>query len=569
MNLYERLEVDPFPEYSNLLRAHGLDFHPFTTTHKVNPFPAALFTEPEQLETEIQSLLLAGKYVACLAFIKQNQLGDLLDSPVLLVYRALAMSFCCYARKEIEELLTLAEAVDTDQRHSGAIAAVRAQLKINLRDPYQAIEEFLQALEQLTEDDTIFRQHIVRNLGFAWMIKGELFQAARWYEDLLLSSYRLQDHHGILTAYHYLTNIRKIQGRLNEANIIYQKALAFIEDNGLEKRPHSIKILAGYGHLWIQWHALDQAKYHLQKAIQHAKSTDILLAQKAYQDLSEIFIREHDFRSALTIIQECRQHLQSRNSDYYFLINQELLAIEARIHLAMGRMDQANAWLKASGFEDLAPQAFYTKLGTKSGYFLPVVVSIYLKTGQYHRALDLIKTTLPKFLQTGANSYLIRGLNLLAITYQRLNQPPKAIKALLKAVDLAKPENNLGDFVFIGQDLLPLLYELIESGIETEFCGKLVNLASGLSAAESAETRYLNEVDPLSSREMDVLHLIASGMTNREIAGSLFLSANTIKSHSIKIYRKLNVNNRTQAVSKARLLGILPAKHPGSVNAST
>jgi LuxR family maltose regulon positive regulatory protein len=53
-------------------------------------------------------------------------------------------------------------------------------------------------------------------------------------------------------------------------------------------------------------------------------------------------------------------------------------------------------------------------------------------------------------------------------------------------------------------------------------------------------------------------------MTNQEIAKKLFLSTNTIKSHSIKIYRKLNVNNRNQAVSKARLLGILPGRPPGA-----
>ena len=58
---------------------------------------------------------------------------------------------------------------------------------------------------------------------------------------------------------------------------------------------------------------------------------------------------------------------------------------------------------------------------------------------------------------------------------------------------------------------------------------------------------------------MDVLKLISEGLTNQEIAQRLYLSTNTIKSHSIKIYRKLNVNNRNQAVSKARLLGILPS----------
>jgi LuxR family maltose regulon positive regulatory protein len=70
-------------------------------------------------------------------------------------------------------------------------------------------------------------------------------------------------------------------------------------------------------------------------------------------------------------------------------------------------------------------------------------------------------------------------------------------------------------------------------------------------------------MDPLSPREMDVLSLISKGMSNQEIANALFLSKNTIKSHNINIYRKLNVNNRNQAVCKAQLLGILPGKQQG------
>ena len=66
-------------------------------------------------------------------------------------------------------------------------------------------------------------------------------------------------------------------------------------------------------------------------------------------------------------------------------------------------------------------------------------------------------------------------------------------------------------------------------------------------------------VEPLSEREIEVLQLIAIGLSNREIASRLFLSQNTVKVHSRNIYGKLDVHNRTQAVARARVLGILPA----------
>ncbi len=65
-------------------------------------------------------------------------------------------------------------------------------------------------------------------------------------------------------------------------------------------------------------------------------------------------------------------------------------------------------------------------------------------------------------------------------------------------------------------------------------------------------------VEPLSEREIKVLQFIAEGLTNQEIVSRLYLSLNTIKVHTRNIYGKLGVNNRTQAVARARALGILP-----------
>jgi LuxR family maltose regulon positive regulatory protein len=66
-------------------------------------------------------------------------------------------------------------------------------------------------------------------------------------------------------------------------------------------------------------------------------------------------------------------------------------------------------------------------------------------------------------------------------------------------------------------------------------------------------------VEPLSERELEVLQLIAEGLTNPEIASKLYLSLNTVKVHTRNIYGKLGVNNRTQAVARARALGGLPS----------
>jgi LuxR family maltose regulon positive regulatory protein len=62
----------------------------------------------------------------------------------------------------------------------------------------------------------------------------------------------------------------------------------------------------------------------------------------------------------------------------------------------------------------------------------------------------------------------------------------------------------------------------------------------------------------LSQRELEVLHLMALGRTNQEIAQQLVVARGTVKAHAASIYRKLDVANRTEAAARARQLGILP-----------
>jgi LuxR family maltose regulon positive regulatory protein len=65
-------------------------------------------------------------------------------------------------------------------------------------------------------------------------------------------------------------------------------------------------------------------------------------------------------------------------------------------------------------------------------------------------------------------------------------------------------------------------------------------------------------IEPLSEREIEILQLVAEGLTNPEIAARLYLSLNTVKVHTRNIFGKLNVHSRTQAITRSQALGLLP-----------
>ena len=84
-------------------------------------------------------------------------------------------------------------------------------------------------------------------------------------------------------------------------------------------------------------------------------------------------------------------------------------------------------------------------------------------------------------------------------------------------------------------------------------------LLAAFAERDKAELRTPHSalVDPLSQRELEVLHLIAQGFSNQEIGARLFLAVDTVKGHNRRIFDKLQVQRRTEAVAKARSLNLL------------
>jgi LuxR family maltose regulon positive regulatory protein len=84
-------------------------------------------------------------------------------------------------------------------------------------------------------------------------------------------------------------------------------------------------------------------------------------------------------------------------------------------------------------------------------------------------------------------------------------------------------------------------------------------LAAFPALEPAAQELQAEMVEPLTERELEVLQLVAEGLSNKEIAQRLSISLRTVKWHTSNIYGKLGVKNRTQAVAKARSLAVLPA----------
>ena len=153
---------------------------------------------------------------------------------------------------------------------------------------------------------------------------------------------------------------------------------------------------------------------------------------------------------------------------------------------------------------------------------------------------------------------LIEILVLLTLALQATNKLAQALEILAKSLALAEPEGYIRIFVDEGEPMRLLLAQWLAHASAGPLRSYVIHLLSQFDAEPHAVTAVQEKVsptgdlvEPLSQRELEVLHLMALGRTNQEIARQLIVAPGTVKAHTASIYRKLDVANRTEAVASA------------------
>jgi LuxR family maltose regulon positive regulatory protein len=146
--------------------------------------------------------------------------------------------------------------------------------------------------------------------------------------------------------------------------------------------------------------------------------------------------------------------------------------------------------------------------------------------------------------------------------FKARQQTAAALAELKLALSLAEPGGLTMIFVSKGTLVAELLEKILavkKRDFDDATAGFSLSYAKKLLSRFKAVTPPKIEglMEPISERELEVLHLIAAGLSNREIAGKLFISLNTVKTHTKSINSKLSVNSRTKAVARAKDLGLL------------
>jgi len=438
-----------------------------------------------------------------------------------------------------------------------AIAAFRAAQSWILGDGAGAIRHARQALELAGAADHHRRGAASGVLGLASWATGDLEQAHGWWlasqESLERAGY-YSDMRGCALA---MADIRIAQGRLSEAMSTYERGLLAGSTTGPGKGPATV--LRGAADMHVGIAGLLRERNDLAGALEHLEASRALgehlgLPQNRHRwhiALAGVREAQGDLGGAVTLLDEAERLY---NGDLFPEVR-PIAALRARVLAAQGRVGDAIRWAREGG---LSADDDLDYLHELEHLTLARVLLAQHRAeggqGPLHEAGRLLERLQHAAEEGGRTGSVIEILVLLARAHQASGEVLAALDSVHTALTLAEDEGYVRVFVDEGAPMESLLRAVATREAAPTYVGRLL---AALSATGDRRPVTPGLIEQLSERELEVLRLLGTDLDGPAIARELFVSINTMRTHTKSIFAKLGVNNRRAAVSRALELDLL------------
>mgnify|MGYP000061167553 CR=1 FL=1 len=502
------------------------------------------------------------------------------DYPMLSIWHAWALLFL----GQLEAVEPILQNIETNQSKApgvpipGYVTTVRAYLanlegdllkSINLTE--QALEEMSTALpDRIT---LIFQGSAVIWLGVNHRLLGNLDKARQLFMEAAGINQKAGNFYAALASFEQLAKLAVIRGQLHQALELYQSGLK-VAQNWMDKggKPQGTLIAAaglqlGLGTVLYQLNDLAGASTHIQRSADLLELGELWGRMHSYTMLAYLRQAKGEFETSAELfrkacaIEDTLIVRKSDTSDLPSLAQLGILLSRVRPEMAYLLSDTSrgveNLGVHANDEVDFSSPADYPRELIYSD-----LARLLITLDRAAEALPLLTRLLEAAITMERQGDEIRYLVLIALAQHALGNTHTALDSLSQALSLAEPQGYVRLFVDEGFPMAELLSLAIPQNIAPDYASKLlaafpkyVLSAVPIDKALTINTQIL--VEPLSQREIEVLRLIAEGCKYKEIAERLVVSINTVRHHTKNVYGKLDVNNRTQAIGRAKELNLL------------
>ncbi len=436
----------------------------------------------------------------------------------------------------------------------GRVAIVRSFIASFAGDTPGTIQHARKALEILPQQELEWRSGAYLALGGAYASMGQMEAAREARSEALIIGQASGDAYYLTIVYLDLAEILRQQGRLREVIDICERRLKIAEKSGFSESELVGWLLGIWGEVLAELNDLDKALDLAEKGAKlGARDLDVLYEVYSNLYLVRVLFSNGKISSAEEVIESMENFAREHDIPLWSL--SLLSAWQARIWLAQGKLKLASQWAEEHQLDPDDEPVYQHEMAYS------VFARVLIAQGRLAEVEKLLQNLLEAAKTGGRTASVIQILNLQSLAAESAGDTPRALSTLEQALDLGQEEGFVRIFVDEGPAMARLLYQALSHEISPEYVSLLL---AAFPTPEPHQAEALQSpkpdvewVEPLSERELEVLQLIAEGLKNQEISDRLYLSQNTVKAHNRNIFGKLGVNSRTQAVARARALGIL------------
>jgi LuxR family transcriptional regulator, maltose regulon positive regulatory protein len=445
---------------------------------------------------------------------------------------------------------TLSE--DPEERDiQGRLLVLDATLK-RIRGAYEeAVEVSRRAYSCFLKENRPWRAVTLLNLGTLYVETDRLQEAQEALTEAEVLGRAGEDAATVLISTWMLAAVREVQGSLREAARLHQSALDYAAERKLGRFPYLCYAFGGLGGLHYQWNDLAAAQTFLQEGREYPNPY-------LMNSCHVVLLRLHKTLGDPEAIPALFEEIEASVSQSQFPYLSAFLTV-MRVRMQPERKEMVEKWLEEhearmrSGLPVTFPIPLYHDIA------MLVWAERRLAQGQREPVRVGLETLLETLIRLGRHGTAVEVRVLLATLYSQEGEIDKAVAVLEPALRLAAKEGYVRVFLDAGKPLVPVLRQAAAQGIEPETVAKLLDTfrEEGLLLEKQKAEGDSPLSEPLSERELEVLRLVAAGLSNPEIAEHLFLSVGTVKRHVYNIYGKMDVTGRVEAITRARELKLL------------
>ncbi len=456
----------------------------------------------------------------------------------------------------LKQDLTEVERLEANGEHIlSDVISIRGALEASRGNSTQAIELTQQALERVPGTDYTRRSYILLHLVMAHWMAGDLVRAEQVLSQAHEASQWVGYSYITFNCMHLHALFQIMRGHLHQAYALYRQALQLCL---AEKQASMSMLYLGLATVLYERNDMHEAMYHMTTSIELGQAMeDYRLLTFSYLGLARVKLSQGDAAGAREMLHAGEHAMQ--HYTYGQAVAQQLVA-RIELYVALGDLEEATRLARdCHASVDDMPAQVYT-------YEHHILAKLLLMQGKTDEALPLVQYQLEAAKRDGRTGSEIKFLILSALVLQKKSQTSQALDALAHALALAEPEHFVRTFVDEGKPIAELLlalrteqYRKSSYLFSRAYIDMLLNVL-GIGSTDVPSTSAVQHAqlsEPLSERELEILRLIASGMSNGEITERLVIAMSTLKTHINHLYAKLHVRSRTQAIVQARVMQLL------------